>query len=143
MADSHKWQVYELADPELIAVYAESQGEKRPTIRTTDAVSLLCSLRSPGFRCVERVHSLHVVTPDTRVLASFWYVHNEKYGSFSTGNRKRVASIASTASHSTSNSHFGRLFCWCGHPDVYSCNFGQKYLVRSYRGNSLVVLVLF
>ena len=66
----------------------------------------------------------------TRVLASFWRVirlriHSEKYGSFSTGDRKRVASTA--PQHDTQAS--GRAFlatlllCAC------SENFRQKYLM--------------
>ena len=52
----------------------------------------------------------------------------EKYESLSTGDRKRVASIASPAlTLKTRNSQFDTSV-WCRPPGARSGNFGQKYL---------------
>ena len=75
--------------------------------------------------------ALQVVSLANRVLASFWCVEDrastlEKYGSFSTGDRKRVASIASpTLTLKLQGFISGDTSSWCDHPDACSGNFGQ------------------
>ena len=82
------------------------------------------------------------------VCAFFWRVTNcaytlEKYGSLSTGDRKRVASIASQAlTLKPRDLHSGDTSASCGHPDAFSGNFGENYLIGSYPDNSLVTWVL-
>ena len=72
-------------------------------------------------RCVARVHG----PPGVRLpLASDCAPNLQKHGSLGTGDRKRVASIASPAlTLKPQNLQFDTS-AWCGHPDACSGNFG-------------------
>ena len=155
-------------DPELTAAYADSplrdlaveqpcslrwslpRGRAELVHRTTNAVQSSL-LRSPGFcslscRCVERARGFPVVICYSR-LGPFVACHKIAYpllrstGPSTQAFASELPRLLPQQDTQASRPHFDAS-AWCDRPGACSDNFGQKYLIGSYRGTSLVAWVL-
>ena len=122
MRSSVTWQVCCVHEVMLL-------GEWLNTSVTTTASSRvlpprrICSLTGCQS-CHSRLVPLPAVSEDCASTL-------EKHGSLSTGNRKRVASIASPSLTLKHRNLQFNTSAWCRHPDACSGNFGQKYLTEA------------
>ena len=123
--------MFKFAYPELTAV---TMGVRtRSTWPTVSSEMVSATDRDVLVKVVSALCFDHLVS---RRLCLLWCVKDcastlEKYESLSTGDRTRVASIASPAlTFKPRNLQFDTS-AWCGHPDACSGNFGQKYFMEA------------